>query len=149
MDKIDLELLRSLQKNGRTPMKHLAQEVFLSPPAVTERIERLERQGVITGFTARVDAEKLGFPLTAFVNLELDPPQKPSFFAFASGCPNILECHCVTGRYSILLKGVFRSPAELDDFIGKLQAYGHTQTQVVFSTPVPPRGVPCSPGGER
>ena len=83
----------------------------------------------------------LGYHITAFINLTLDPKQKDEFYPYVTACPNVLECNCVTGLYSIMLKVAFPSTMELDTFIGHLQQYGNTQTQIVFSTAVPPRGI--------
>lgn len=141
MDKIDKKILSLLQENARYPLKHLSQKVFLSSPAVSTRIERMEKAGIITGYHASVDPIKLGYHITAFINLTLDPKQKNDFYPFVDACPNVLECNCVTGVYSIMLKVAFPSTMELDSFIGQLQEFGNTQTQIVFSTAVPPRGV--------
>ena len=130
-----------MQENARYPLKYLAQKVFLSSPAVSTRIERLEKSGIITGYHATVDPVALGYHITAFINLTLDPKQKDEFYPFVTDCPNVLECNCVTGVYSIMLKVAFPSTMELDTFIGHLQQYGNTQTQIVFSTAVPPRGI--------
>ncbi|MGI5990456.1 MAG: Lrp/AsnC family transcriptional regulator [Lachnospiraceae bacterium] len=141
MDKIDRELITLLQENARMPLKALAEKVFLSSPAVSARIERLEKAGYIEGYEARLDMRKLGYHITAFINLEVAPDQKPEFYPFAQQCKNIIECNCVTGNYSMLLKVVFPSTTELDTFIGQLQKFGRTSTQIVFSTPVEPRGI--------
>lgn len=144
MDKIDVKLIGLLQDNARYSLKQLAEKVFLSSPAVSTRIERLEREGYIRAYQAEVDEEKLGFHILAFVNLEVPPKQKESFYPFIDECPNVLECYCVTGNYSMLLKVAFPSTQELDSFIGKLQKFGSTQTQIVFSTAVRPRGIRIS-----
>ena len=128
MDNIDKKILHLLQENARYPLKHLASKVFLSSPAVSARIERLEKSGIISGYHA-------------FINMALDPKRKPEFYPFIQACPNVLECNCVTGAYSMLIKVCFPSTMELDTFIGQLQKYGNTETQIVFSTPVPPRGI--------
>lgn len=141
MDKIDKELLRLLTENARKPLNQLAQKVFLSSPAVASRIEKLEREGVIQGYTSKVDYLKLGYPITAFINLEVQPQQKQSFYPFIAACPNVLECNCITGRYSMLIKVAFPSTQELDTFVGQLQTYGNTETQIVFSTPVESRSI--------
>ena len=70
---------------------------------------------------------------------------KPKFYAYADEMPNILECSYVTGEFSMLLKVAFQSTRELDLFIGQLQKYGKTSTQIVFSTHVGPRGVEVEP----
>ena len=141
MDKIDMKLLALLQENARMPLKQLAEEVYLSSPAVSARIDRLEKTGMITGYRAVVDQLKLGYHITAFINLEVPPDQKEIFYPFISGCPNVIECNCVTGTYSMLIKVAFPGTMELDAFIGQLQKFGHTQTQIVFSTPVETRGI--------
>ena len=141
MDNIDKKILHLLQENARYPLKHLASKVFLSSPAVSARIERLEKSGIISGYHASVAPVSLGYHITAFINMALDPKRKPEFYPFIQVCPNVLECNCVTGAYSMLIKVCFPSTMELDTFIGQLQKYGNTETQIVFSTPVPPRGI--------
>lgn len=141
MDAIDHKLIHLLQENARYPLKYLASQVYLSSPAVSARIERLESAGIITGYHAAIDAVQLDYHVTAFINMALDPKQKPSFYPFIESCPNVLECNCITGAYSMLIKVAFKSTMDLDTFIGHLQRFGNTETQIVFSTPVPPRGV--------
>ena len=70
------------------------------------------------------------------MNMELEPVQKPEFYPFIESIPNVIECNCVTGNYSMLMKVAFPSTIELDGFIGQLPHFGKTQTQIVFSTPV-------------
>ena len=141
MDKIDAALIAALQENARTPIKALTNKVFLSSPAISARIEKLEKQGLISGYHALVDQYKLGYHIKAFINLQMSPNQKPEFYPFIRSCPNVLECNCVTGNYSMLIKVAYHSTMELDEFIGQLQKYGPTETQIVFSTPVEPRGI--------
>ena len=121
MDKIDIEILSLLEENARYPLKYLAEKVYLSSPAVSARIERLEKQGIIQGYHAAVDPLSLGFHITAFINLTLEPHQKAEFYPFIESCPNVLECNCVTGNYSMLIKVCFQSTMELDTFIGQRQ----------------------------
>ncbi len=141
MDSIDKKILHLLQENARYPLKYLASKVFLSSPAVSARIERLENANIITGYHAAVDPVMLEYHVTAFINMSLEPKQKPIFYPYIESCPNVLECNCVTGAYSMLIKVAFKSTMELDAFIGELQKYGKTETQIVFSTPVKPRGI--------
>lgn len=141
MDNLDAKIINILQDNARIPLKQLAEQVFLSSPAVSARIAKLEQEGYIGGYSATVNLEKLNYHVTAFINMELNPKQKSAFYPFVDSCPNVLECNCVTGHYSILLKVAFPSTQKLDVFIGKLQEYGSTETQIVFSTPVNHRGV--------
>ncbi|WP_026883443.1 Lrp/AsnC family transcriptional regulator [Clostridium akagii] len=144
MDKIDLKLIDILQKNARCSLKNLAKEVFLSTPAVSSRILKLEEAGVITGYSAHVNPLKLGYNIKAFINLEMSPKLKPKFYPFVAACPNVIECNCVTGNYSMLITVAYHTTVELDIFIGELQEFGNTQTQIVFSTAVENRGIDLS-----
>lgn len=141
MDKIDVKLITLLQENARYPLKFLASQIFLSAPAVSSRIDKLEKQGIILGYNTVIDKQKLGYHITAFINLEMTPNQKPEFYPFIQQCPNVLECNCVTGSFSMLIKVAFHSTQELDTFIGQLQHFGNTSTQIVFSTPVANREI--------
>ena len=144
MDKIDLKIIELLQKNARFPLKHLAEEVFLSTPAVSSRIEKLQEAGIITGYTANINPIKLGYNIKAFINLEVSPKQKTDFYPFIKSCPNVLECNCVTGKYSMLIKVEYHTTEELDAFINEIQKFGNTETQIVFSTAVEHRGINLS-----
>ena len=141
MDNIDFKLIKLLQKNARYPLKVLSEEVSLSPPAVAARIEKLEKSGVISGYRVNINENVLGYNIVAFINLAMSPKQKAEFYPFIENCPNVLECNCVTGRYSMHMKVAFRTTQELDTFIGQLQTYGNTETQIVFSTPVEARSI--------
>lgn len=141
LDAIDKKILEILQKDARTPVKDIAQEVFLTAPAVSARINNLVKENYITGFHANLNPELLGYHVKAFINLEVDPKDKKEFYPFINDCPNVIECNCVTGDYSMLLEVQFKSTVELDQFIGELQIYGRTKTLIVFSTLVNHRGV--------
>ena len=141
MDDIDRKILKLLQANARMSLKTIAENTFLSSPAVSARIERLEKEGIITGYHAMVDPMKLGYHILAFINLDVVPEDKPKSYAYAKEVPNVLECSCVTGDFSMLMKVAFQSTMELDMFIGQLQKFGKTSTQIVFSTHVGPRGM--------
>ena len=125
LDDIDRKILKILQENARTSLKTIAEKTFLSSPAVSARIEKMEKDGIISGYHALIDPIRLGYHILAFINLNVDPDDKPKFY----------------GEYSMLLKVAFQSTMELDLFIGQLQKFGKTSTQIVFSTHVGPRGV--------
>ena len=144
MDKVDQKILQMLQENARVPVKEIAKEVFLSSPAVSARIDRLSESGLIKGYHMTIDRTKLGYDVTAFISLEMAPTSKAQFYPFIKNCPNVLECACITGQYSQLIKVAFRSTSELEAFLGSLQQFGRTSTQIVFSTPVEPRDIDIS-----
>ena len=81
----------------------------------------MEKEGIITGYHASVDPMKLGYHILAFIHLDVIPADKPKFYAYAAEVPNVLECCCVTGEYSMLMKVAFQSTMELDMFIDQLQ----------------------------
>ena len=106
MDNIDRKILTILQENARTPLKVIAEQVFLSSPAVSARIERLEGAGLITGYQAQLSCAAMGYQIKAFISLEVEPRQKPEFYPYIESCSNVMECNCVTGDYSILAKTI-------------------------------------------
>lgn len=141
LDHIDIEILNLLQEDASIPIKEIAAKVFLSSPAVSARIERLERQGYILGYHAQVNPAALGYHIKAFINLEVEPIRKKEFYPYIKQSTNVIECNCVTGDYSMLLEVLFPSTVELDQFIGELQSYGRTKTLIVFSTSIEHRGI--------
>jgi len=134
LDEIDVKILNMLKKNARTPLKELSAEVFLTTPAVSARIEKLEKDGYIKGYHAALDMEKLGYGIKAFIMITVQPEDNHKFYDFVKGQKCVLECSHITGPYSMILKVVFPTTALLDEFLGKLQVFGKTETQVVFST---------------
>ena len=148
MDHIDRKIIDILQGNARAPLKEIADHVFLSSPAVSARIARLESADIITAYQAQVDAPKLGYMVKAFINLDMDPQRKPEFYPYIQSCTHVVECNCVTGDYSMLIEVLFGTTQELDQFINHLQQFGRTRTQIVFSTPVEHRGVPAEQAEE-
>lgn len=146
LDAIDKKIVTILQKNGRTPIKDIAKVTFLSSPAVSARMHKLEKEGIITNYAARIDLTALGYLIKAFIQVEVEPVQKDTFYPFVESVPNVLECNCITGDYAMLLKVAFENTQALDAFINELQKFGKTRTQIVFSTPVGPRSLVLKEG---
>ena len=142
LDHIDEEILKLLYSNARMPLKEIASKVYLSSPAVSARIERLEESGIIKGYRAMINPSELGYHIKAFINLEVEPERKKEFNDFIKGCNFVIECNNVTGDFTMLIDVMFRSTEDLDHFIGDLQKYGSTKTQIVFSTSVENRSIP-------
>lgn len=144
LDDIDRTIIRILQKNGRASLKEIASQVYLSSPSVATRIEKLEQEGIITGYHAQINPMMLNYRIKAFICLEVDPKDKPVFYPFIKAVPNVVECNCVTGDYSMLIEVYFESTPQLDHFINELQRFGRTKTLIVFSTSVEQREVPIA-----
>jgi Lrp/AsnC family transcriptional regulator, leucine-responsive regulatory protein len=118
MDAIDHRLVQLLQADGRATQLQLAKEVGLSQPATAERIRKLEDAGVITGYTAKVDATKLGRDVTAFVGVGIEHPKYfDNFTKRVLAMPEVLECHRVAGQDSYLLKVRTRNTRTLDKLL--------------------------------
>lgn len=134
LDRIDRRILNILQENARTPVKDIAEKVFLSSPAVTIRIQHLEENGYIEGYHAQLNMESVGMGIKAFIKLALNIRKRTEFLSCIEQYPNVLACYTITGNYAILIEAVFASTKKLDEFILKLQEYGDTQTDIVFLT---------------
>ncbi|MBD8498131.1 Lrp/AsnC family transcriptional regulator [Paenibacillus arenosi] len=134
MDHIDEKVLRILQEDGRISMTKLGQMVNLSTPAVTERVRKLEGSGVIEGYRAIVNPEKLNKSFTGFILFETK-----KMLAFQQVCqqsPIVMECHRVTGQYCYIVKIVAESIHEVEAFIDEVSEYSASTTLINFSSPV-------------
>ncbi|MBN9744863.1 ArsR family transcriptional regulator [Amycolatopsis sp. A1MSW2902] len=142
LDDVDRHLLKLLQSDGRLTFSELGRRVSLSAPAVTERVRRLEQHGVITGYAARVDPEKLGRPIQAIVRVRVRSLDGPRFRETILPLPEITDADHVTGDECWQLRVHCRTTAELERFVEQAQRYGETTTSLVFSSPVRGRGLP-------
>jgi Lrp/AsnC family leucine-responsive transcriptional regulator len=145
LDELDLRLLGALQRNARSTFAELGAVVGLKPPAVHDRVKRLESRGFIRGYAARVDARSLGLGLVAFVSAYTTPEADyDRFVASVGGLPEVLEVHSVAGEESFVLKVLTRSTAHLDDFLSRIKVVpgiGRTKTTIVLSTPFEREGI--------
>ncbi len=120
MDRIDRQIITELQANARLSITDLAEAVGLTPTPCTRRLARLEAEGVITGYTARVDQTKLGLPLTVFIFVELERQSHDTLRNFETAIrrfDEIVECHLMTGTRDILLKVVAPDLRAFDRFL--------------------------------
>jgi Lrp/AsnC family leucine-responsive transcriptional regulator len=141
LDDLDWKLVALLQEDGRMTFTELARRVSLSAPATTERVRRLEQQGVITGYRAVVDPQRLGLPIEAIVRVKVRSLDTPRFRERIVVLPQVRDADHVTGDDCWLLRVVCRSTGELEQFVEQAQRYGDTTTSLVFSSPVRNRPV--------
>ena len=140
MDHLDQKTVRFLMKQGRGTWADLGKLLGLTAPAAAERARKLEAEGVIRGYAAIVDAEKLGFPLIAFVAVTIgDQGQRAKFLRVAERHEQIVECHHVAGEDDYLLKLRCRGTQDLDRFLSRTLKDGdlgiaRTRTTVVLGT---------------
>ncbi|HEX3369149.1 MAG TPA: Lrp/AsnC family transcriptional regulator [Candidatus Cybelea sp.] len=134
LDRVDCSILAELQKNGRGSFAEIGKAVGLSATSVSERVRRLEQDGVIEGYSVRLSAAKLGYPVMAFI---LARPNGPDarFVKIAGERPEILACHRVTGEFSFIAQAVVHDVAHLETLLNHLEpAAVHIVTLVVLST---------------
>jgi Lrp/AsnC family transcriptional regulator, leucine-responsive regulatory protein len=147
LDAINLRLLKELQGDGRLGMAELGRRIGMSAPAVAERVQRLERAGVIVGYRAELDPRALGFPVAAVVRVRPAPGRLQRIPDLAREVPEVSECYRITGEDCFLMKLHLRSIDDLEDVLDRFTPYGLTTTSIVHSAPVPHRGPPLGDEG--
>jgi Lrp/AsnC family leucine-responsive transcriptional regulator len=141
LDRISWKIVEELQQDGRLSWAELGRRVGLTTPAVAERVYRLEKLGVIRGFHADIDLERLGMPIQIFVRLSMAGPEQlvRAFQLQVKKWQEVLECHRVTGSDSFILKARVVSVEHLERLLDKLGHFGSTSTATVLSSPVQQR----------
>jgi Lrp/AsnC family transcriptional regulator, leucine-responsive regulatory protein len=139
LDDTDWKLLEALQEDARLSYAELGRRLALSPPAVTERVRRLETLGVVTGYRAMIDPERVGLGIQATIRLVISSSRECLTIGDRlRDVPEVLECYRVTGADSHVLRVACRSIRHLDEVIARIMPEsGETVTSVVLSTPVP------------
>lgn len=120
MDQIDRQIITALQRDGRQKLAELSEAVGLSPTPCARRIARLEAEGVITGYSARVDQDKLGLPLNVFIFVELETQSRDAIKRFESDLrrfDEVMECYLMTGTRDVLIRVVAADLTAFDRFL--------------------------------
>jgi Lrp/AsnC family leucine-responsive transcriptional regulator len=123
LDKIDRHILSILQADGRIAAVELAERIGLSPTSTGERLKRLQREGYIAGFGARLDPHRLGLGFLVFVEILLDKTTPDVFGRFAEAvrdAPEVLECHMVAGGFDYLVKARLTDMTAYRRFLGEV-----------------------------
>lgn len=141
VDDTNRRLLEELQENARLTLAALGRRVGLSAPAVAERLQRLEQDGVITGYTATVDPRALGLTLTAVIRIRPAPGQLQNVAKLAQETPEVVECQRITGDDCYILRAHLRDVEHMEEVIDRFATLGQTTTSIVQSSPVPRRAV--------
>ncbi|MCO1574264.1 Lrp/AsnC family transcriptional regulator [Crossiella sp. SN42] len=145
MDLTDWMIVAELQRDGRLALTELGRRVNLSASATTERVKRLEHAGVITGYRAVVDLDKVGYPVLAVVRLKYPGHQHQPLHRLLAERAEILECLRITGEDCYTLKVAATSMPHLEQVVNELTAFGSTTTNIVYSQPLPYRGIGRTP----
>jgi Lrp/AsnC family leucine-responsive transcriptional regulator len=139
VDALDRKILSELMQNGRVTLSELSEKLGLSSPSLSDRIRKLEKKGIIRGFTVLVDPEKTGYSLLAFLEVTLEKPlhRKP-FLDLVADMEEVLECHHMAGDYDYLLKVRCRNTAHLEEIVSdrlkSLDGIARTRTSIALST---------------
>lgn len=137
LDEVGWSILRELQANARVSFAEIGRRLGLSTPAVAERVKKMEESGIITGYHAEVDTQKLGLPITAFIRLNVvSRAVNEKVIALARETPEVLECHRMTGSDCFIMKVVLPSVMSLEFLIDRLAPHGNPTTTIVLSSPV-------------
>ncbi len=138
LDDLDITILKKLQENGRTKRNELADAIGLSIPSLSERLKKLEDNGVIDGYYTKVNRHVFGFDIMAFVSVIMDSSKNyEKFSELVKKTPEILECHAILGEGSHILKIVVKGSKDLEMLLGKIQSWTgvhRTVTSFVLST---------------
>lgn len=139
IDETDAQIIDILIKNGRTPYADIAKQVGMKSPSVIERIKKLELEGVIKKYTTEINYKKLGYDITAFIGISIDNTQHITDFEqeLSNISNDIIECHHVTGDFTMILKAITKNTSTLSKLIKKLRNINgvqKTNTILVFST---------------
>ncbi|SFF01895.1 Lrp/AsnC family transcriptional regulator, leucine-responsive regulatory protein [Chitinophaga sp. CF118] len=136
MDAYDSKILRLLIQNSRITGADIAREINLSLPAVTERLRKLSRSGVIDGYTIKVNREKLSLHLMPFINVWIDHTKNVSVKDLIISMDEVLECHHMAGDCDLLLKVLVKDTAALEDLlvhkIKSIKGITRTSTTIIL-----------------
>lgn len=138
MDHLDKQILNLLEENARISLKDIANQVNVSAPTVASHINNLE-QRIIDGYRTKLNYAELGYGIKAYIEVKLIPKERETFVKQITQVKNILACDWVTGDYSMLLTGVFKTTIDLEEFIQTIQHFGETNTKIVISDIIAPR----------
>lgn len=152
MDAIDLKLLSLLQAEGRTSNEKLGDAIGLSVSAVNERIKKLQKQGIVLGWEARISPQKVGLDVLAFIHILLgEKIDEGLFLKKVEKVPEILECHHITGDWSYLLKVRCKTISHFESILGEkikvIPGVLRTQTLIALSSPLERTSLPLEAYG--
>jgi Lrp/AsnC family leucine-responsive transcriptional regulator len=141
VDVTDLALLGELQDDARVSLAELGRRVGLSPPAVAERLQRLEQEQVVLGYHAELNPRALGLALSAVIRVRPMPRQLHQVGDLARKTPEVVDCRRITGEDCYIMTAHVRSVEHLEEVIDRFAARGQTTTSIVQSAPVASRGI--------
>lgn len=135
MDKYDYNILSELQNNGKLSIAELGRIIGLSTTATKERVKKLENEGVIKGYSAIIDASKIGIDMTAYITVPVGNLEIKEMADKLANMKEIVECHKVTGNTCFLVKVRAKNSSHLEQLIDEINNFAkNTYTYLVLST---------------
>lgn len=134
IDKVNWQILEELQKNARTPLTEISKRVGISAPAVSERIQKMEDAGIISGYKAELDMDKLGYSLGVYISIKIRFGLVKKFQDLIPSIPEIFECHKLTGHDCMMMKAFVKDPKHLERLNDQLSQYGELTTSLILTT---------------
>lgn len=136
IDELNWKILECLQTNARETFASIGRKVGLTPPAVAERVKKMEDLGIIEGYKAKVSHSKTGHQLKAIITLRAFMGKLRPFLDKVPSFREVVNCYRITGNENIVMEVVLRDQFHLEEFIDKLIQYGETRTHIILSNVV-------------
>ncbi|MCX2720534.1 Lrp/AsnC family transcriptional regulator [Lentiprolixibacter aurantiacus] len=133
IDDINRKILRRLQENSRESFASIGRLVGLTPPAVAERVKKMEDLGILEGYKARVNHLKMGYQLRAIVTIKAFMGKLKPFLEKVRSMQEVINCYRITGNENIIMEVVLLDQLHLEQFIDQLIQYGETRTHIILS----------------
>lgn len=133
IDALNWQILGHLQQNARESFSHIGREVGLTPPAVAERVKKMEDLGIIEGYGAKISYVKAGHQFKAIIMLRAFMGKLKPFLDKVKSLQEVVNCYRITGNENIIMEVVLRDQSHLEKFIDELIVYGECRTHIVLS----------------
>lgn len=134
LDKLSWKILTELQKDARASLTEISKKVGISSPAVSERIQKMEDAGIIKGYRAEIDMDKIGYSLGVYISIKIRFSSGNKFQELLEDTPEIFECHKLTGHDCMLMKAFVKDPKHLERLNDKLSQYGELTTSLILKS---------------
>lgn len=142
MDRTDYQIINILQNNCRRTLRNIGTEIALTPPAIAERIHRMEESGIIHGYRAEIDRAHLGYNVTGFIFIAVESKKYNSFCDFCTKQDSIIAFYHVVGVLNALLRFAVHDTAELDELLFQLKVFGDSRTSIELQTLFEKKDIP-------
>jgi len=133
IDALNWEILTNLQENARASFAEIGRKVGLTPPAVAERIKKMEDAGILTGYKAVVSHTLTGNQLKAIITLRAFMGKLKPFLDKVVSFEEVTNCYRITGNENIIMEVVLKDQFHLEQFIDQLILYGEARTHIILS----------------